>query len=82
MSIGGEVVAITAEKTIVSFPVSVWFVPETGNIHLARRTDDGFVATLSPNPLSGCCHPLLYEALSDALRRSGAQHPLPGVGMR
>ena len=74
-------VAMAADKSTVCFPVSVWFVPETGNIHLARPSDDGFVATLSPNPLSGCCHPLLYEALSEELRKAGAPHPAPGAGL-
>ena len=68
-------VEIKKKKNMVSFPVSVWYSPDTGNIHIARPTDQKFRTTIAPDANSACGHPSLYTKLSKALRDAGAPHP-------
>jgi len=60
-----------AARKHVSFPVVVWYVPETGLIHLARPTDASFQATVGPDADAPDGHPTLFRALSRALREGG-----------
>ena len=64
-----------AAKKTITFPVSVWYNPDTGHIHLARPSDPGFITTISPDTGSKRSHPHLYRQLSKALRDSGAISP-------
>jgi len=66
-------------KKTVSFPVSVWFSQETGMIHLARPTREGFVTTISGDPNNARGHVHLYRKLAEALRQAGASAPETGL---
>ena len=71
----------TLGKTRVSFPVTVWFEPETGHIRIARPTGHAFTASVSADASSAAGHPQLYRELARVLRLAGAAHPGPGHGV-
>ncbi len=69
------------KKYAISFPVTIWYMPESGEICIARPTDRDFFTTIHPDPDSLHGHPHLYRQLARALRQGGAPHPklLPRV---
>ena len=68
------------DRTSVSFPISVWYAPETGQIHIVRPTEGGFATTVNGDPNSARGHVHLYRKLAQALRDAGA--PAPETGLR
>jgi len=56
-----------ADKNKVSFPITVWFVPQTGQIEIVRPTERGFRASISNDPAASAGHPQLYQALRRVL---------------
>ena len=58
-----------ADNRKVSFPVTVWYVPETGQIEIMRPTERGFRAIISDDPGSPAGHPQLFRALRRALQQ-------------
>jgi hypothetical protein len=65
------------KKTSASFPVSIWYAAETGEILVARPTEKSFVTSISANPEAENGHPQLYSKLANALREAGAICPGP-----
>lgn len=68
------------QKRTVSFAVSVWYNETSGQIHLARPTEDGFITTISGDPNSARGHVHLFRKLAEALEQAGA--PAPATGLR
>ncbi len=68
------------DKRAVSFPVTVWYSPRTGLMHIERPTEDGFSTTVSGDPDNARGHVHLYRELAEALERKGA--PAPKIGLR
>lgn len=64
-----------SERKAVSFPVTVWFVPKTGQFHIARPTHEGCFTTVSADPHSARGHPHLFGKLSLILQESSVQNP-------
>ncbi len=63
----------------VSFPVTVWFEPESGTFQLMRPTAHGFCASVGPDPHCPTGHPQLYHLLRRALEDGppGFEEPKP-----
>lgn len=58
-----------------SFPVTIWYDPESEEIVLARLTDRAFVVRVSRISGSETCHGALYAALAQALRDANVPAP-------
>lgn len=71
----------TSDKKTISFPVSVWFVPETGQFHIARPTRDDCVTTVNADPRSARGHPHLFSKLSSIMQEHGAPGPQAENGL-
>lgn len=54
-------------RVTVSFPVTVWYAPETGKIHVLRRTDPEHQTQISPDARAPDGHAELYSALLNLL---------------
>lgn len=61
----------SSEAPKISFPVTVWYIPETGKIGIARRTDPVFEAEIGPSPECNSLKPSLYDSLLMVLTRAG-----------
>ena len=70
-----------SESRKVSFPVSIWFVPETGQFHIARPTREGCVTTVNADPASARGHPHLFHKLSLIMQEHGAPPPRAESGL-
>lgn len=55
------------ELSQVSFPVTIWYEPETGNIHFLRRTDPVCATLISPDPRAPDGHAELYMSFLNLL---------------
>ncbi len=60
------------DKKKVSFPVTIWYVPDSGQIQIMRPTERGFQASVSEDPDTPEGHPQLYHALRRVLRDCGS----------
>lgn len=58
---------LASKRKTVSFPVTVWFVAETGVFHIARPTRDDCATTVCSDPLSERGHPHLFRKLSQIM---------------
>lgn len=59
------------ERKRVSFPITVWYEPESGEIRLLKPTDNGFCTSVSADADCANGHPDLFRELRRALRERG-----------
>jgi len=67
------------KKTSATFPVSVWYAADTGEILVSRPTEKSFITSISADPGAENGHPQLYSKLASALRDAGAICPGPAL---
>jgi len=58
-------------KPSISFPITIWFVPETGNIHIRRPSEPSFDAEIAPRQSKVSLTPSLYDSLFRLLVDAG-----------
>lgn len=64
-----------ALRTSVTFPVTIHYVPETGDIQVTRPTEPQFTTSITRDPQNQNGHKYLYYVLAGILKEAGA--PIP-----